>query len=64
MINFEVRKLNGFVEGEKLLFKLEVPIRNNLNVLDLRKLAWEERKSGLLGDFDVKDLALLKVRRF
>lgn len=62
-VNVEVRKLNGLVEGEKLFFQIEVPIRNNLNVLDLRRLAWEERKSGLLGDFDVKDLVLLKVRR-
>lgn len=59
----EVRELNGLVEGEKLLFMVEVPIHNDLNVLDLRKLAWEERKNGLLGDFDVKDLVLLKVRR-
>lgn len=59
----EVRELNGLVEGEKLLFMVEVPIRNDLNVLDLRKLAWEERKNGLLGDFDIKDLVLLKVRR-
>jgi hypothetical protein len=61
----EVRKLNGMVEGEKLFFQVKVPIRNDLNVLDLRRLAWEERKSGLLGDFDIKDsdLVLLKVRR-
>lgn len=59
----EVRELNGLVEGEKLLFMVEVPIRNDLNVLDLRKLAWEERKNDLLGDFDIKDLVLLKVRR-
>ena len=59
----EVRKLYGLVEGEKVLFEVKVPICNNLNVLDLRKLVWEERKSGLLGNFDVKDWVLLKVRR-
>jgi len=62
-VNVEVRKLNGLVEGELLFFQVKVPIRNNLNVLDLRRLAWEESKSGLLRDFDVKDLVLLKVRR-
>ena len=62
-VNVEVRKLNGLVEGELLFFQVKVPIRNNLNVLDLRRLAWEESKSRLLRDFDVKDLVLLKVRR-
>ncbi|KIM41747.1 hypothetical protein M413DRAFT_27332 [Hebeloma cylindrosporum] len=57
----KVRKLNGLVEGEILLFQVDVPICSNFNVLDLKRLAWEDRKGGLLGDYGVENLVLLKV---
>lgn len=40
----EIRKLNGLVEGKRIYFEVEVPICSNLNVLDLRRLAWDLRK--------------------
>ncbi|KIM41718.1 hypothetical protein M413DRAFT_27310 [Hebeloma cylindrosporum] len=60
----EVRKLTGFMEGDRLFFDIEVPIYSNLNVSDLRELTWEKRKRGfihILENFDIKNLVLFKL---
>jgi hypothetical protein len=52
--------LNCLIEGESLLFRAKPA--GNKDVIDLRKLIWEERKNGVLSSVDATDLTLWKVR--
>ena len=54
------RALNCLIEGDSSPFKVK-PTGSN-DIIDLKKLIWEECKNGVLSSVDASDLTLWKVR--
>ena len=56
------RVLRCIVEGDPAVFKVKVPVDNDVD--DLKKLVHREKDKGILRDVNASDLALWKVRYF